>query len=260
MSFSFLTVRRDGAVEYVTLSRPDVRNALNDVMIGELTAWAEAARSDTSLRVAVIAGAGAHFCAGGDIAWMRRMGNAGEIENREDARRLAAMFNALDTLHVALVGRVHGAAIGGGTGLAAVCDVVVASATAVFGFSEVRLGIVPAVIAPFALAKIGPAAGRDLFLTGSRFSAERARELGLVHAVVPEDSLDDTVAKYVRELLLAAPGAIATAKALIREIAWQLPSDVAELTIDTIARQRTSAEGQEGLSAFLEKRQPSWAE
>jgi methylglutaconyl-CoA hydratase len=157
-----------------------------------------------------------------------------------------------------VVARVHGAAIAGGTGLAAVCDVVVAAENATFGFTEVKLGILPAAISPFAIAKIGVSAARELFLTGARFGAARARELGLVHAVVPEPDLDAAVAGYVRELLQAAPGAVARAKALIRRIAWQPSLDVAEVTSDAIARQRVSPEGQEGLSAFLEKRAPAW--
>jgi methylglutaconyl-CoA hydratase len=256
--FTFLEIDRAGAVEYVRLNRPAVRNAFNDVLIAELAAWAERVRSDPAVRVIVLAGRGPHFCAGADITWMRRMGAAGEEENREDARRVSAMFRAIDTLPLPVIARIHGAAIAGGTGLAAVCDIVVAAEDSTFGFTESRLGILPAVISPFALAKIGVSAARELFLTGSRFSAARARELGLVHAVVPETDLDRTVAYYVSELLAAAPGSIAAAKALIAAVAWRAPEQVAELTSETIARQRCSREGQEGLSAFLEKRQPSW--
>jgi methylglutaconyl-CoA hydratase len=258
MSYQFLSVRRDGAVEYLTLNRPDVRNAFNDVVIAELNAWAVAASRDPSIRVVVLAGAGAHFCAGADLAWMRRMGAASEEENRADARRLAAMFHAMDTLPVPLVGRVHGAAIAGGTGLAAVCDIVVASESSVFGFTEVKLGILPAVISPFAVAKIGVSAARELFLTGARFSAARAHQIGLAHAVVPDGELDASVDGYVRDLLTAAPSAIAGAKALIRTVAWRASSEVADLTSDAIARQRMSPDGQEGLAAFLEKRKPAW--
>lgn len=259
MSSPLLERRRDGPVEYVTLNRPDVRNAFNDAVIADLAAWAESARGDSGLRAVVLAGAGPHFCAGADIAWMRRMREATEAENREDARRMAAMFRAIDELPVPVIGRVQGAALGGGTGLAAVCDVVVARHDAVFGFTEVRLGILPAAIAPFALAKIGVSAARELFLAGSRFPAARAREIGLVHAVVDADGLDATVAHYVSEVLAGAPGAIARAKALIREVAWRAPRDVADLTSDAIARQRVSPEGVEWLSAFLEKRRPGWS-
>jgi methylglutaconyl-CoA hydratase len=172
---------------------------------------------------------------------------------------MSRMFAALDTLPFPLVGRIHGAALGGGAGLAAVCDVVVADDQAVFGFTEVKLGIVPAVISPFVLAKIGRSAARDLFLTGARFSAARARDIGLVHAVVPAADLDGAVAAYVSELLSAGPEAAATAKALIAQV-WALSiQDAMPLTADAIATRRVSAEGQEGLRAFLEKRRPSWS-
>jgi methylglutaconyl-CoA hydratase len=168
------------------------------------------------------------------------------------------MFAAIDALPQPVVGRVHGAALGGGAGLAAVCDIVVAEESAVFGFTEVKLGIIPAVISPFSLAKIGRSAARELFLTGARFSAARARELGLVHAVVPATQLDAAVDEYVREFLTAAPEAVAAAKALIREV-WGRPLEEARpLTAQAIATRRVSVEGQEGLRAFLEKRKPSW--
>jgi methylglutaconyl-CoA hydratase len=259
MAYQYLLTRRDGAVEHVTLNRPDVRNAFNEVLIAELTAWADDVRADRGVRVAVLRGEGPHFSAGADIAWMRRMGAASEHENREDAARVFAMFSALDTLPVPLVGRVHGAAIAGGTGLAAVCDIVVATEESTFGFTEVRVGILPAAISAFAVAKIGPSAARELFLTGARFSAVRARELGLVHAVVSEAELDATIDGYVTGLLAGAPTAIAAAKTLIRTVAWRPAADVAAFSCEQIARQRTSPDGQEGLTAFLEKRPPAWA-
>jgi methylglutaconyl-CoA hydratase len=259
MPDAHLKRRREAAVEYVTLDRPDVRNAFNDAVIAELTAWADTVQQDAGVRVAVLGGAGPHFCAGADIVWMRRMAGATEAENREDARRLAAMFRALDTLPIPLIGRIHGAAIAGGTGLAAVCDIVVASEGATFGFTEARLGILPAAISPFAVAKIGVSAARELFLTGARFTASRAREIGLVHAVVPEADLDAVVARYVADVLACAPGALARAKAVIAAVAWRPPAEVADLTSAAIAGQRASEEGREGLSAFLEKRPPAWS-
>jgi methylglutaconyl-CoA hydratase len=190
---------------------------------------------------------------------MRRMRDASEEENREDAHRLAGLFRRIDTLPVPLIARVQGAAIAGGTGLVAVCDIVIAADDAVFGFTEVRLGIVPAVISPFAIAKIGVSAARELFLTGARFTAERAREIGLVHAVVPFDDLDRAVTAYVDEILNAAPEAVAHAKRLISTVAGRPPAEVSELTAETIAKRRVSSEGQEGLSAFLERRPPRWS-
>jgi len=168
------------------------------------------------------------------------------------------MFAAIDALPVPVVGRVQGAALGGGAGLAAVCDIVVAADSALFGFTETKLGILPAVISPFALAKIGRSAARELFLTGARFSAARAKEIGLVHAVVAEAQLDVAVDDYVRELLTAGPQAVAAAKALIGEVWPRTAADAAAITSAAIAERRVSPEGQEGLNAFLEKRKPSW--
>jgi methylglutaconyl-CoA hydratase len=241
------------------LNRPEVRNAFDDVTIRELTWWANSVASDRSIRVIVLSGTGSVFCAGADVRWMARMVNYSQEENLEDAGELGRLFLALDRLPVPVIGSVRGAALAGGAGLCAICDVVVAADDAVFGFTEVKLGIIPAVIAPYVLAKIGRSAGRELFLTGMRFSAARAREIGLVHAVVPAGEVDGTVDGYVQEMLSAGPEAIATAKALIPEVARRGP-DVTSLTCEAIARRRVSKEGQEGLRAFLERRQPSWAQ
>ncbi len=229
MGYQFLSVRRDGAVEHVTLNRPDVRNAFNEQVIAELAAWAQAAAEDQGLRVVVLAGAGKVFSAGADAEWMARMAGYSEQDNLNDASRAAAMFRAINALPCAVIARVHGAALGGGSGLAAVCDIVVASDSALFGFTETKLGILPAMISPFVLPKIGMSAARELFLTGMRFNAHRAKEIGLVHAVVPEALLDDTVQRYVDEVLSAAPSAVAAAKALLPDVWGRRPEDVAEL-------------------------------
>lgn len=252
-----LTVLQASAVVYVTLDRPLVRNAFNEELIAELTAWAETVPSEGA-RVAVLSGEGKTFCAGADLSWMSKMVNYSHDDNVRDADALARMFQALNTLPLPLIGRVHGAALGGGAGLAAVCDIVVAADDAVFGFTEAKLGIIPAVISPFAIAKIGESAARELFLTGARFSAKRARRIGLVHAVAAENDLDAVIDAYVRELLTSAPGAIAGAKALIAEVSGRKPPDVASITAGAIAQRRVSAEGQEGMRAFLEKRRPGW--
>ena len=262
MTYQFLTTRRDDTVEYLTLNRPAVRNALNEQMIAELVAWASAISESArrhEVRAVVLAGAGTVFCAGGDANWMSGTIRFTESENLRDARALAEMFVALDTLPVPLLCRIQGAALGGGAGLAAVSDVVVAEDRATFGFPEVRLGIVPGIISPFVLAKIGQAAARELFLTGASFSASRAKEIGLVHALVPADDLDGTVARYVQEILLSGPGAVAAAKALIRDVRERPIADAADAAASVIARLRVSAEGQEGLRAFLDKRTPSWS-
>jgi methylglutaconyl-CoA hydratase len=260
MTFAHLDVRRDGALERVTLNRPDVRNAFNEDVIRELTAWARGIGGATAPpRVAVLAGAGKVFSAGADLEWMSRAIRYSRDENLRDAEAMSAMFRALDTLPIPLIGRVHGAALGGGSGLAAVCDVAVAADSAVFGFTEVKLGIMPAVISPFVVAKIGKSAARELFLTGARFSAARAREIGLVHAVVPLEALDATVDAYVREFLTASPSAIAAAKGLIPAVDRATYEDAHVLTTGAIAAQRVSEEGQEGMRAFLEKRTAGWS-
>lgn len=256
---AFVDIQQDGPVTRLTLNRPEVRNAFNEHVIAELTEWTKSVPG-SGARVAVLAGAGKAFCAGADLTWMSKMVGYSREENERDAMAMSAMFNALDTLPIPLIGRVHGAALGGGTGLAAVCDIVVAADDAVFGFTEAKLGILPAVISPFAVRKIGISAARELFLTAARFSATRAHQLGLVHAVTSNAELDPAVDAYVRELLTSAPDAIAGAKRLIAAVAGRASSEVAELTAQTIAKHRVSAEGQDGMRAFLEKRQPPWVE
>lgn len=259
MERTHITTRRDGSVERLTLNRPEVRNAFNDAMIAELTAWADGIAGDRQVRAVVIAGSGRTFCAGADIAWMARTADYTEAENVEDASRASRLFAAIDTLPVPVIGRVHGAAIGGGAGLAAVCDVVVCEPEATFGFSEVKLGIIPAVISPFVLRKIGRSAARELFLTGRRFTAQHALDVGLVHTIVPSSELDAAVDAVVREVLSAGPEAIAAIKRLIADLASAPDDDEAQgLTASALARRRVSVEGQEGLRAFLEKRPPRW--
>ncbi|MCU0255929.1 MAG: enoyl-CoA hydratase-related protein [Vicinamibacterales bacterium] len=259
MTYTQISTTRTGAVERVTLNRPEVRNAFNEVLVAELTAWARTTAADASVRACVLAGAGPVFSAGADIAWMARMVDYSEEENRRDARAMAEMFDALDRLPQPLVGRVQGAALGGGAGLAATCDIVVAADTAVFGFTEVKLGILPAVISPYCVRKVGASQARALMLTGARFDAARALRAGLVHEVVAEGGLDEAVERHLHEILGAAPGAIAATKHLIAEVAGRRPADCLDLTSGRIAAQRVSPEGQEGLRAFLAKRAPGWA-
>lgn len=259
MAYRHLIVEQHEGIVRLTLNRPDVRNAFNGEMVAELTDWATATAGGGSARVVVVAGAGPTFCAGGDLAWIARTAGFSHDENVQDAMAASRMFAAIDTLPVPVVGRVHGGALGGGAGLAAVCDVVVAERDATFGFTEVKLGIVPAVIAPFVLAKIGRSAARELFLTGRRFSAHHALEIGLIHDVVPPADLDAAVDAVLRDVLAAGPQAVSVAKALIAELAGCSPDDAATVTTRTLAERRASAEGQEGLRAFLEKRKPRWS-
>lgn len=252
-------IERDGPILRLTLNRPEVRNAFDEDVIRALASAATAAADDREVRVVVLAGKGKTFCAGADIGWMAKAIAYSRQENLSDAEDMARVMERLDTLPVPVIGRIQGSALGGGVGLAAICDIVVAADDAVFGLTEVKLGILPAVVAPYVLRKIGISAGRELFLTGARFDAERARQLGLVHEVVPADALDAAVAKRVADVLAASPTGIARAKALIREIAGIHPEDVIGVTTNAIASQRVSDEGQEGLRAFLEKRKPSWS-
>src|SRR5213592_2105117 len=201
MGFKYLSVSREDGIEQLTLSRPDVRNAFNEGMVTELTWWADSVLADPSVRLVILQGAGPAFCAGADLEWMGRMAAYTREQNVEDASELARAFQTLDRLPMPVIGRVHGAAIGGGAGLAAVCDIVVAAEDAVFGFTEVKLGIIPAVISPFVLNKIGPSAARELFVTGARFPAARAYKIDLVHAVVAAADLDVTIDRYVAEIL-----------------------------------------------------------
>lgn len=261
MPYQHLTSTREGTVERLTLNRPDVRNAFNEHVIAELSEWAARTREAAlrhEVRAVVLAGAGKMFCAGADVNWMSQALGYTEEENLRDATAMSRMFAAINELPAAVIGRIQGAALGGGAGLAAVCDIVVAEDAALFGFTETRLGIIPAVISPFALAKIGQAAARELFLTGARFSAARAKEIGLVQEVVPAADLDAAVARHVKELLAAGPAAVAAAKALIPTV-WGRPiAEAMPITAAAIAARRVSPEGQEGLRAFLEKRPAGW--
>jgi methylglutaconyl-CoA hydratase len=259
MSVLSLTRRDDEpGVLRISISRPEVRNAFDETVIAALTAAAKDAAQDATLRAIVLSGEGAAFCAGADLGWMMKAVAYTRQDNLRDAEDLARMLELLDSLPVPLIGRVHGAALGGGVGLVAVCDIVVAADDAVFAFSEAKLGILPAVISPYVLAKIGASAARELFLTAARFDALRAREIGLVHRVAPLAALDHIVAGYVSEILTSAPTAVAAAKELIRKIDGSRPAEVIGVTTSRIAEQRVSEEGQEGMRAFLEKRKPTW--
>lgn len=250
----------DGAVATITLVRPDTHNALNAALIEELTACFEELSEDQNVRVVVLTGEGRTFCAGADIGYMRDTAWFSYEENLQDARRLAAMFRAVDECTKPVAAKVRGAAVGGGVGLVAAADIVVAAEGAAFAFSEVRLGIAPATIAPFVVRKVGYSHARSLMLSGARFGAERAREIGLVHEVVAEDGLDAAVSGKVDALLAGGPYAQAVVKMLLREIETVEPLDALALMSNLISELRSGEEGQEGLGAFLEKREPRWRE
>ena len=253
ISTSTIWLNRLANVEYVTLNRPEVRNAFDERLIAEMTAWAERAVTDPELRAVVLLGEGPAFCSGADLAWMAKMAGYTREENLRDAGAAAAMFSAIDRLPVPVIAQIHGAALGGGAGLAAVADIVVASEETMFGFTEVKLGLIPAVIAPYVVAKIGQSAARELFITGWRFDAAHAKDIGLVHAVVQPGDLTQTVNKFLIELAGNGPEAMAAAKALLRQIANRPIAEVVSITAEAIAERRVSAEAQKLMKAFLKK-------
>jgi methylglutaconyl-CoA hydratase len=256
--YSHLNRTDEGPVATVTLRRPETHNALNATLIEEVARCFEELAEDASVRVVVLTGEGPSFCAGADVGYMRETAGSSYEENLEDARRLADMFLAVDDLPKPLVAMVRGAAIGGGVGLVAAADVAVAEEGTRFAFSEVRLGLAPATIAPFVVRKIGYSQARALFLTGERFDARRAREIGLVHEAVPEAELDAAVEGTVARLLQGGPAAQAAVKEALRQVEATEPMEALGIMTQLIAELRVGEEGQEGLGAFLEKREPFW--
>ena len=252
------TVR--GGVLHLRMDRPALHNAFDAALIAELTAALAEAGGDASLRAVVLSGAGASFSAGADLNWMRGMAAAGEAENREDALALARLMRTLDELPKPTVARVHGAAFGGGVGLVACCDIAIGLAGAKFGLTESRLGLLPAVISPYVVAAIGPRQARRWFATAETFDAAEALRIGLLHEVAADvDALDRAVERQVALLLKAGPVASAAAKQLVRDVALQPDRDLLDhANAALIAALRVSLEGQEGLSAFLDKRTPTW--
>lgn len=258
MDLERLELHFDGPVARVWLNRPDARNAFDGLMVSELRRVLFDLRNVDGVRVIVLGGRGPTFCAGADLQWMKAMAGFSREENLREAQALADLFFTVYESPKPVVARVHGAALGGGAGLVAACDVPVAALGTRFGFTEVRLGLIPSVISPYVIRKIGESAARELFLTGERFEAVRAAEIGLVRQAVPEEHLDAAVDGRVQELLQAAPRAVAEAKALMSEVAFRRIEDVQRYTVERIADVRVSPEGQEGMHAFLEKRKPEW--
>lgn len=251
-----LLIDTKGPVVTVRLNRPEVKNAFNEVMIAELTRVFS--NFGPEVRAVVLTGEGPVFCSGADVNWMKKSAGYTKEENARDAEAMAAMFRAIDECPCPVIGRVNGTALGGAMGLVAVSDIVVAVKSARFGFTEVRLGIAPAVISAFVMRKIGTAAARRYFLTGELFGADEARAIDLVHEVVPAENLDSQVEALVRAICLCGPQAVSATKALVRQMPRLAPGAALEHAIETIARIRVSPEGQEGLAAFLEKRKPNW--
>jgi methylglutaconyl-CoA hydratase len=263
-SYQTLSVKLDPrGVLSVRLNRPDIRNAFNEVMISELTRVCEAEIPKAEVRLVVLSGEGPVFSAGGDLGWMKKSVDLSLEENLEDTRKLTRMFKLLNESPKPIVGAIHGAAIGGGVGLVSICDIAVASAETQLSLSEVRLGIVPACIGPFVIAKIGASYARSLFVSAERFLAPRAREVGLIHEVVGTPAeVPGAVERIVSNMLQCGPHAMAAAKRMILDLSWPDRragiGDYAEYVSRLLAELRVSPEGQEGLKAFLDKRKPSW--
>ncbi len=258
-SYSRITIREEGTVERITLSRPQKHNAFDEVTIREITeAFGHCAKNE-KIRVIVLEAEGKNFCAGADLEWMRRAKDYTHEENRQDALRLAEMIMAVFTVPKPVVCCVHGGVFGGGLGIVAACDIVIASDDATFQLSEVRVGIAPATISPVLLRKMGESVCRRIMLTGERFSAAEAKEFGLVHIIVSKDRFHEARSDVITALLRNSPKALASCKELMLNVPSMSLVEAKEYTADMIARLRLSEEGQEGLSAFLGKRKPYWA-
>jgi len=264
MTYKTLKVTLDTrGVMTVALNRPEVRNAFNEVMIEEISRIFRIDAVAPEIRAIVLRGEGPVFCSGGDLNWMRHSVDLSFEENLKDTRNLTEMFAVINESSKPIIGLLQGAALGGGVGLASVCDIVIASSETQFSLSEVRLGIVPACIGPFVVAKIGASQARKLFISSERFSTTLASQIGLIHETVPNPAmLDEALEKFLSNILICGPHAIAIAKRLVLDLSWperrDRLSDSQEYVSKTLAELRVSPEGQEGVRAFLEKRKPAW--
>lgn len=260
-NYQTISIESIGDLIILTLNRPEVKNAFNDIMIAEVSDFfGRLSEKNHRYRVVIITGSGNSFCAGADLNWMKKMVDYTFEENLADSLKLAAMFRRISECHLPVIARVNGPAIGGGAGLVAVCDMAVAAESAVFGLSEVKLGLAPAVISPYMIRKIGDRHCREYFLTGERFSAARGAEIGLLNRVVPDKDLDQAINEMVERLRTSGPNAIAACKKLLTAGYRAGSPETDRFMAELIARLRISDEAQEGMRAFLEKRKPSWHE
>lgn len=259
-NFETIALLKEGLIVNIKLNRPDKHNALNPLMIAELTsAFAEIA-NQPDLRLVILRGNGSSFCAGADLHYMKEIAGFGQQENLEDARKLAILFKQISDCPIPVVAIVHGAVYGGANGLSAACDIVLAHEDTVFAFSEVKLGITPATISPFVIARCGQAAARELMLTGRKFTASEGYRFMLVNQIFSDESAEKITEFYVKQLLSSAPNALRQCKELIKMVDEEsaVSTKIFNETTAMIARQRASEEGQEGLAAFFEKRKPNW--
>jgi methylglutaconyl-CoA hydratase len=258
--FETITCSFEDKIATITLNRPEVHNAFNEVMIAELTEVFKKISEDDEVRVVVLTGNGKSFSAGADLNWMKKMINFSYEQNLDDSLKLAELFYLMYSLPKPVIAKVNGAAIGGGTGLVAVCDIAIASEKAKLSLSEVKLGLVPACISPYVIRKVGEGRCREFFLTGERLTAKRAAELGLVNQAVPPEELDKAVQEKAAQLVSSGPDALAMCKELLKNVPGMEFERAKTYTADMIASMRIGDEGQEGMNAFLEKRKPKWTE
>jgi methylglutaconyl-CoA hydratase len=259
-TYTTIYIDRDGRIARIWLNRPEVHNAFNAIMIRELRDAIHDVSEDPRVRVVVVSGQGKSFCAGADLNWLREIIHFSYNENLQESTELADCLEELYALPKPTIARVNGAAIGGGNGFLAACDIIVAARDAVFSLSEAKLGLVPAVISPYVVRRIGESRARRYFLTGERFDAARAEEIGLVNRSVDPGMLDAQVDDFARMMLTSGPEALAKAKELLRQVPRLSFEEAKRFSVEMIAGLRVSAEGQEGMAAFLEKRKPKWAE
>ena len=259
MEFTTIKYEKDGRIARVSFCRPEIHNAFNGTVISELSDVFHEIEKHEDIRVVVLTGEGKSFCSGADLNWMRSIIDQTFEENLIESNALADLFHQIHTFKRPVIGRINGAAIGGGTGFVAVCDIAIAARSAKFSFSEVKIGVVPACIGPYVIKKMGEGMARELFITGERMYADRAYEVGLINKVVDDDLLDDEVENLIHSILTSGPEAVAMAKKLVSSVSTMRPEEYKPFTAEMIARLRISKEGQEGMDAFLNKRKPAWA-
>jgi methylglutaconyl-CoA hydratase len=258
MNYETLVYTKKDDIATVTLNRPDVHNAINEVLINELTECFRQLTTDDSVVVVIITGNGKSFCAGADLSWMKRMVNYSKVENKKDSHLLLEMYEMINSCPKAVIGRINGNTFGGGIGLLAVCDITITVPEVQFAFSEVKLGIIPAVISTFITPRMKLADMRRFFITGERFDSTMANKIGLIDFIVPAEKLDDFVNSCVEQVRSSSPNAIKEVKHLINNFIKMDIKKFKEFTVEKISELRVSKEGQEGINAFLEKRKPNW--
>ena len=258
MEYKTIKYNKVNSVGYITFNRPEIHNAFNSTVIDEMSGLFDLLEKDNDLRVVVITGEGKSFCAGADLNWMRSVINQSFDENLVESNNLADLFYKIYSFKRPVIGKINGAAIGGGTGFVAVCDIAIAAESAKFSFSEVKIGLVPACIGPYVIKKMGEGKARELFITGERMLAKRAYEVGLVNKYVTDNKLDEEVESLIHTILSSGPEAVAMAKKLVSEVQSMTPEQFKPYTAEMIAKLRISDEGQEGMDAFLNKRKPNW--